>query len=157
MALFDPALATPFRIVLITVDLVFDGAVLVPLAFLTTVPALASLVSLVPLTRRPARVAGRDAGTLDIVVAAGRFGFAAVVVAFDAELVSEVVVTFLVPRLRVAFAFSTMLDNTLVAAAERDAPADFKGEPGRAICDLVGEAGRSRFTIREFEDVGDRI
>lgn len=41
-------------------------------------------------------------------------------------------------------------------AAERLAPVDLRGEPGRAICDFVGEAGRSRLS-REFEEVGDRI
>lgn len=71
------------------------------------------------------------------------------------ELVSEVVVTFLVPLLRVALAFSTMLVSTLEAAA-REAVVDFKGEPGRGICGFVGDAGLSRFARREFDEVGDR-
>lgn len=69
-------------------------------AFLTTVPVLASLVSLVPLARRPARVAGLDGGALDAVAAAatGRLPFVPVVVVlFELELASDVVVAFLVP------------------------------------------------------------
>jgi len=66
-----------------------------------------------------------------------------------------VVVTLRVPAARVAFAFSTMLDNTLVAAAERDGPVPFKGEAGLAIWDFTGEAVRSRLR-REFDEVGDK-
>lgn len=154
-ALFVPP-ATPFRIARIMVDLVVGPAFGAALAFLTTVPALASLVSLVFLGRRPARVAGRDAGALAVVAAPLRRTLEAAVVPVDVELVSEVVVTFLVPLARVALAFSTMLDKTFVAAAEREVPVAFSGEPGRAMYDFVGDAGRSRFARREFEDVGER-
>ena len=145
-----PLLMVPMTVVRVTAVVAFFAA----LWFRITVPALPSLVSLVSLGRRPVRVAGRDAGALEPVAVAGRRIFAAVVVPLDAELASEVVVTFLVPLVREALAFSTMLERTLVAAA-RDAAVDFKGEPGRGICGFVGDAGRSRFPRREFDEVGD--
>lgn len=154
-ALLAVAPVTPFRILPMTVVRVVAGAAfLAALGFRTTVPALPSLVSLVSLRRRPVRVAGREAGTLDPVAVAGRRVFAAAVAPFDVELASEVVVTFLVPLVRVALALSTMLDRTLVAAA-REAVVDFKGDPGRGICGFVGDAGRSRFPMRELDEVGD--
>lgn len=153
-ALFVVAPVTPFRIVPMTVVRVTAGAAFLDVGgFLTTVPALASLVSLVSLGRRPVRVTGRETGALEAVAVAGRRVFVAVV---DAELASEVVVTFLAPLVRVALAFSTMLERTLVAAA-REAAADFNGEPGRGICGFAGDTGRSRFARRELDEVGDRI
>ena len=75
------------------------GAVLPAPAFLTTVPVLASLVSLVPLARRPARVPGLDGGPLDAAAGAatGRLPFIPVVVVVELELASDAVVAFLVP------------------------------------------------------------
>lgn len=126
--------ATPFRIVFMTVVLVAGPPVFLEvLAFLTTVPALASLVSLVLLTRCPARVAGREAGALEAAVPTGRRVLPVAAVPFDEELISDAVVTFLVPLARVALAFSTMLDRTLVAAAARDALGALNGEAGRAM------------------------
>lgn len=127
--------------------------VLVAAVRLTTVPVLASLVSLLALTRRAVRVAGRDGGAR--VGAAGRLALVAAVVPFELELVLEAAVTFLATPARVALAFSTMLESMLVAAAERDAPMFLRGEAGRAICDLMGDAGRDRFS-REFDEVGDK-
>lgn len=154
VALFVVALVTPFRMVPMTVARVVAGAAFFDVTgFLTTVPALPSLVSLVSLGRRPARVVGRGTGALDAAAVAVRRVFAVVV---DVELVSDVVVAFLVLLVRVALALSTMLERTLVAAA-RDAVVDFNGEPGRGICGFVGDSGRSRFARREFDDVGDKI
>lgn len=146
-----PAAATPFLMVPMTVFFV-DGAALAAV-FLTTVVALPSLVSLLSLTLRAVRVAGLGGGAL--AGAAPRRVFA--VVPAELELVFDVVVTLRVPPARVALAFSTMLESTLVAAAaERVAPVAFKGEAGRAIWDFIGEAGRSRLR-RELDEVGDRI
>lgn len=142
---FVSALAVPFLKVLITFLVDAAAALRAPVVFLTTVVAvLPSLVSLMPLTRRPARVGGLEA-------AAGLRPLAVAV----AVLALEVVVTFLDVVGLAPFAFSTILDRRLVAAAERVAPVDLSGEPGRAML-LMGEAGLSRFARREFEDVGDR-
>lgn len=66
-----------------------------------------------------------------------------------AELAVEDAVAFRVP-VRVAFAFSTMLDRIPVRG--------FAGEAGRAMRDFVGEAGRSLAgTRRELEEAGERI
>jgi len=54
-----PAAATPFLMVPITVVFFVGAAALVVAVFLTTVVALPSLVSLLLLTRRAVRVAGR--------------------------------------------------------------------------------------------------
>jgi hypothetical protein len=141
-----PLLKAPITFFLVG-DATFDLAV-----FLTTVVALPSLVSLLALPRRPARVAGRDAGA-----AAPRRVLAGADAPDELELVFETVVTFRCPVCE-DFAFSTMLDKRFVAAAaEREAPPIFKGEPGRAIGPLAGDAGLdlSLFARREFEDVGD--
>ena len=85
---------TPFLMVPMVVFLVAAGGLPAPV-FLTTVPVLASLVSLVPLALRPARVAGLDGGPA--------FGAAAgaalrprvpAVVLVEAELTSDAVVSF---------------------------------------------------------------
>jgi hypothetical protein len=65
-------------------------------------------------------------------------------------------VAFLVPPERAALAFSTMLERTLVALAVDPVPLDFNGDPGRLRYDLVGDPALSRFTSREFEEVGER-
>lgn len=113
---FAPPPATPLRMAPIVVFLVVAAAA----GFLTTVPVLPSLVSLVPLARWPARVTGPGGGALDAAVAAGRRPFVAAVVPL--ELVSDVAVAFRVPPWRVALALSTMLERTLVTAADRLAP-----------------------------------
>lgn len=140
--------ARPFLLVAAVV--VFEAAV-----FLTTVLVLPSLASLVALTRRPSRVAGLDGGALGAAGAAPR----RVLVAgggipAELELVFDVVVTFLVPA-REDFAFSTMLESMFVAMAERLAPAPLRGDPGRAIWDFAGDAGRILLS-RELDDVGDK-
>lgn len=125
--------------------------------FLTTVPVLTSLVSLMPLARRPVRVAGRDGGAaLGPGGAAMGFlpaGAVAAAAPLDAELASDAVVTLRPDR--EAFALSTMLDSTLVTAAERLVPLDLSGEPGREIRVFVGDGGRSQLARRELDDVGD--
>ena len=117
---------------------------------------LPSLVSLVMLLL-PALVAGLEGGALLVVaivpVRRVRVGAAA---ADELVLPLETAVTFRFPPVLVALAFSTMFVKTLFAAAARGPPIDFSGEPGRANCDLVGEAGRSRLGRRELEDAGDR-
>lgn len=122
-----PAAATPFLMVPMTVFFV-DGAALAAV-FLTTVVALPSLVSLLLLILRAVRVAGRGGGAL---AGAGARRVLAVV-AVELELGFDVVVTLRVPPARVALAFSTILESTLVAAADRVAPVVFKGEAGRAM------------------------
>lgn len=151
-AFLVPPPATPLRIAPIVVFFV------VAAGFLTTVPVLPSLVSLVPLARWPARVTGLFAGggAFEVVVVAGRRPLAAAVGPLQLELASEAAVTLRVAPWRVAFAFSTMLERTLVMAADRLSPCDFNGDPGRAMCDLVGDAGRSRVASREFDEVGER-
>ena len=143
------------RTVPFAVFLVGAAAALGPAGFLTTEPALPSLVSLMPLALRPVLVAGLDAGAL----AAGprRVWVAGAVLAED-ELAFDAAVTLRAPPARVAFAFSTMLDRTFVAAeVDRPEPLDFSGEPGRDSGGLIGDAGRSMFFKREFDEVGDRI
>lgn len=141
---FVSALAVPFLKVLITFFVEAAAAPRAPVVFFTTVVAvLPSLASLVALTRRPARVGGRD----DAAAAGLR--------PFVAGAVLAVVVTFREAAGLAPLAFSTMLDRMLVAAAERVVPADLRGEPGRAR-PLIGDAGRSRLASREFEDVGDK-
>jgi hypothetical protein len=142
-AAFLAVAAVPFRAV--------EVAALAAAVRFTTVPVLASLVSLLALILRAVLVAGRDGGAR--VGAATRLVLAAAVVPFELELVLEAAVTFLATR--VALAFSTMLDSMLVAVAERDCPTFLSGEAGRAICDLTGDAGRERFANREFDEVGD--
>jgi hypothetical protein len=151
-----PPPVTPFLIVLMTVLLGAAAAVALDAAvFLTTVPVLFSLVSLFSLTLRAMRVPGLDVAGLAAVVAAARRVRVAAVVPAELALVLEVVVSFRVAPWRVARAFSTMLDSTLVAAAARPVADDLSGEPGRAICDFTGDAGRSLFN-RELDEVGDR-
>ena len=153
-ALFCAAPATPFLMLLITVFLVVVLVVLAAGPFRTTVDALPSLVSLLALMRRPVRVAGLDGGAF---AAAGPVRLVRVDAAGpeEVELVFEVVVTFRLTAARDALAFSTMLESTFVAATERDGPVPLSGEPGRAIWDFAGDAGRSLFARRELEDVGD--
>lgn len=144
--------ATAFLAAAVVPFLAVEVAALPAAVRLTTVPVLASLVSLLALIRRAVLVAGRDGGAR--VGAAMRFVFVAVDVPLELELVLEAAVTFLATR--VALAFSTMLESIRVAVAERDGPEFFSGEAGRAICDLTGDAGRDRFASREFEEVGDK-
>lgn len=157
----DPPPATPLRIAPIVLFFVAAAAAaaaaaeVVP-AFRTTVTVLPSLDSLVPLARAPARVAGLEVAAAGLPVTASRLALVAVVVLLDLDkVVSEAVVTLRVLPYRVAFARSTMLDSTPETAAVRPVP-DLRGEPGWAICDLGGDAGRSRAVKREFDDVGDR-
>ena len=132
-------------------------AVLVAAPLFAVGAELPSLVSVSALPLLPSLVAGRDTGAFGVGAAAG-FRPRPVPVAWeDAELALDVLVMFRLPPARVALAFSTMLDKILVAAAERLVPADFRGDPGLAICDLAGEAGRSRLFRRELDDVGDSI
>jgi hypothetical protein len=148
VAFLVSVLAVPFRNELITFFVVAAadrGAAI----FFTTVVALPSLVSLVALTRRPARVAGLEAGAaaaaLRPLAGAGA----------GAELGLDAAAALRVPADREPFAFSTMLERMLDAAAVFAVPADFNGEPGRATL-LAGDAGLSRFASREFDEVGDR-
>jgi hypothetical protein len=133
--LFAATLAAPLPAMLLAVFFAAASApALVTPAFLTTVPVLPSLDSLVALILRPARVPGRDAGALEVLCAAVRraWPFAAVVAEVAPAFVA--VVTFLVPAVRAAFDFSTMLERTLVAAlVERPVPVAFRGDPGRAM------------------------
>lgn len=149
---FAVAPVTPFRIEPMTP--LFVGAALVVATFFTTVPVLASLVSLLALTLRAFLVAGRAAGARDAVDGAAFLAFGAAVVLVELELVVEVVVTFLPAPALVAFAFSTMLENMLEAVTGRATLGFFKGDAGRAMPVLIGEAGR--LVRREFEEVGDR-
>ena len=145
---------TPLLIEPMTPFFVVAAVALVAAVRFTTVPVLASLVSLLPLALRAFLVAGREGGARG---AGARLVLAAVVVPFELELVLEAAVTFLAVPALVAFAFSTMLESIFVAAAaERAVPEFLRGEAGRAICDFVGDAGRVRFARREFDEVGDR-
>lgn len=150
----------PFRIDPMTEDFVVCGPALEErLAFVATVPALPSLVSLVLLARRPFRVPGRYEAALAAVAPPLRRALEAAVVPLVEEVdISDVVNIFFVPLARLTFAFSTMLERrfAVVVAAEREVPEALSGEPGRAMNDLVGEVCRSRFVRREFDDVGER-
>jgi hypothetical protein len=99
-------------------------------------------------------VAGRGGcAALDAVFWPGaRRPLVAAVVPLELELIVDAVI-FRAAPLRVALAFSTMLERTLEAWTERDIPLLLSGDPGRAICDLLGDAGLSR--IRELDDVGE--
>ena len=145
---FVSALAVPFLNVLITFFVDAAAALRAPVVFFTIVVAvLPSLASLVALTRRPARVGGLDAAA----VPAGLRPLAAAV----AVLAPGVVVVTLREVVGLApFAFSTMLERMLVAAADRVGPLDLRGEPGLAML-FIGEAGLSRLARREFEEVGE--
>lgn len=125
--------------------------------FLTTVPELASLVSLLARDLRAVRVVGLEAGAREAVVVAARLVLVAAVVLVELVLAVEAVVTLRATPALVAFAFSTMLESMLVAVAERAVPEFFSGEAGRAMPDLTGEAGRDRFASLELEEVGERI
>lgn len=132
---------------------VADAAVAVrgAAAFFTTVVVLLpSLASLVALTRRPIRVPGLELAAAVVGFRARVAPPAGAVLAWDG-----VAVGFRWIAGRAPLAFSTMLERSPVAAADRAVPVAFRGEPGRARL-FVGDAGRSRFTRREFEDVGDR-
>jgi hypothetical protein len=158
---------TPFRIVPITVlfaALAGGGAALavvtVVVRFLTTVPVLPSLDSLMALTLRV---------VLDVAPALGGAGAAAVaapllvlvaaaalVVPLEELAVEDIVVFRAVAAARVERAFSTMLLNMPLLTV-----AGLVGETGRAMSDLPGEAttaARSRGCgrMRLLDDVGDR-
>lgn len=140
---------TPFLIVLITVLFAagaFDTVPAIAVAgrFLTTVDVLPSLDSLMALTLRAVRVAGRVGGS----AAAPLFALVAVEPVVELAVV-DVVVLRLVAAARVDFAFSTMLLSILVAAAI------FVGDAGRAMPDLVGEGARSRGAMRELDEAGE--
>lgn len=120
---------------------------------LTTVDVLPSLDSLLALARRPVLVPGRDVGAREAAGAA----FRPLTVPAVLEVALEAVGAFFVTPARVAFAFSTILERTLVAAADRDGPLCLNGEAGRATCVFSGDEGRSRFVRRELEEVGDNI
>ena len=105
--------------------------------------------------RRPVRVAGR-AGCCFAGAARRVFAALAGAGAGPRELAVDDVVTFLEPAARAALAFSTMLDNIVVAEAADRTPPAFRGEPGRLRYDLVGDAGISRWVSRELDDVGDK-
>lgn len=141
---------TPFLIVLITVLFAagaFDTVPAMAVAgrFLTTVDVLPSLDSLMALTLRAVRVAGRVGGG----AAAPLFALVAVVVVVVELDVVDVVVLRPVAAARVDFAFSTMLLSMFVAAAI------LVGDAGRAMPDLVGEGGRSRGARRELDEAGE--
>lgn len=127
------ALAVPFLNVLITFFVVAVAAALLPVVFFTTVVVLPSLASLVPLTRRPARVGGLDVAA--VPGALRPLAVAGAVLALEAVVVTLRAVAGLFP-----LAFSTMLERMLVAAADRVGPADLRGEPGRAM-PFTGDAG----------------
>lgn len=146
------AAPTPFLMVLMTV-LLAGGALVADMAvagrFLTTVDVLPSLDSLMALTLRAVRVAGRVTGG---GAAAPRFALGAVVDVdpLDELTVVDVVALRFVAAARVDRAFSTMLLNRVVAFAI------FVGDTGRAMPDFAGDAGRSRGAIRELDEAGDR-
>lgn len=125
--------------------------------FLTTVPVLPSLDSLMALTLRVARDV---APAREAAAAAAAVGFLALVdaAAVDpaAELaVDDVVVFLVVAAARVERAFSTMLLNMPLLLV-----AGLTGETGRAINDRAGDGAagaRSRGgRTRLLDDVGDR-
>lgn len=148
---------TPFLIVPMTVLLAVAAgtAAAVVVLFLTTVPVLPSLDSLMALTLRVVRevAPAREAGA--VAVAPFLVLVAAAAVEPAAEFAAEdVVVLRVVAAARVERAFSTMLLNMpplLVAG--------LVGDTGRAINDRAGEgaaAARSRGgRTRLLEDVGD--
>lgn len=158
-AFFASELAVPLLVAAVTGFLRGAGFVDLGAAFLLiTVVVLASLISLVTLSRRPMRVAGLEVGALEAAEAGARRVLLVAVVPVVVVLVVDVVVTFLDPVARADFAFSTKLESIFVAVAVRVGAALLRGEAGLAICDLAGDAGRSRLALRrELEDVGDRI
>lgn len=139
----DAFFASPLAVPLVKVPIAFffAGAAFVVAVFLTTVLVLASLVSLFALTRRPSRVAGREAGAFDAAGAAAARRVPIGAVVLELELAFDTVVTFLAPAARDDFALSTRFDNMFDGAAERAVAVLFKGDPGLAICDLAGDAG----------------
>lgn len=149
---------TPFLIVPITVlfAVVAGGAAAAfVVLFLTTVPVLPSLDSLMALTLRavrdvaPALEAGAVAAAAFLVLVAAEDPLAEVAV-------EDVVVFLVVAAARVERAFSTMLLNMPLFEG-----AGLAGDTGRAMNDLPGEAAaaaRSRGgRTRLLEEVGDRI
>lgn len=147
---------TPFLMVPITVlfAVVAGAAAAVVVLFLTTVPVLPSLDSLMALTLR----AARDVAPALEAGAAAAAAFLVLVVAADplAELAVEDVVVFLVvAAARVERAFSTILLNIPLLEG-----ACLVGDTGRAMNDLPGEgaaAARSRGgRTRLLEEAGDR-
>lgn len=149
--------------VLITVRLVGGGAAglaaldaglvavaLVAVVFFTTVAVLPSLASLVALTLRLPRVEAAVGGREGAVACRVRVAVGPVL-----ELVVDDAVAFLVPAAgRVPLAFSTMFDRILDEAL---GAGPLRGDAGLVIMLFVGDAGRSRGTIRVFDDVGDSM
>jgi hypothetical protein len=141
-AFFVPVAPTPFYMVPITerfaaagprdvdmdvagraTDMAVAGRALdmtVAARFLTTVPALPSLDSLMPLTLRVVRVGGRAAGCTAVRL----------VLAVEAVVPWEELSVTVLARVR---AFSTMLLSMLVAVDI------LVGDTGRAMLDLTGE------------------
>lgn len=143
----------PFN-VLITVFL--TGAFFTSLAtgtgFLTIVPLLASLLSLIVL-----------ALPLPILVTGAATGGAALLplptpVVLAAGFFSPVTFRAAAPA-RVAFAFSTMFVRIPAAPPWGVGAVGLSGEMGRARKDFVGEAGRmgERGRVREFAERGERM
>jgi hypothetical protein len=133
---------------------VAGAAAAVVVLFLTTVPVLPSLDSLMALTLR----AVRDVAPALEVGAGAAAAFLVLVAAADplAELaVDDVVVFLVVAAARVERAFSTILLNMPLLAV-----AGLVGDTGRAMKDLPGEgaaAARSRGgRTRLLEEAGDR-
>lgn len=148
---------TPFLMALITVRFAGGAFAGAPMAvagrFLTTVDVLPSLDSLMALTLRAVRVAGRVAEEGGWAAAPLLPLVAVPVVDVDplVELaVVDVVVLRLVAAARVDRAFSTMLLSRLVALAS------LVGDTGRAMPDFAGDMGRSRGLRRELDEVGER-
>lgn len=122
-----------------------EAVAFVPVALRTTVVVLASLESLA-LLRRRVRVGGRAVCALEAVV-----GFLALMAVVGRDGAVDAA-SFLELAARAALAFSTMLERTLVAVAEREAP--LRGDPGRLEVYLLGDCSwRAR---RELEEVGER-
>lgn len=156
-AFFVAVPVTPFLIVPMTVLLAAGGAAGAAAAavlFLTTVPVLPSLDSLMALTLRVARdvAPAREAGA---VSAAPFLAFVDAAVGAAAELAVEAAAVFRVEAAaRVDRAFSTMLLNIPLLLV-----GGLVGDTGRAINDRLGEGGaaaRSRAgRTRLLEEAGD--
>lgn len=155
VAVFLVVVVVPLRTELAVVFLVAVPRAAAP--FLTTVPELASLDSLLARDLRAVRVAGLEAGAREAVVAALGLVRVAAVVLLELVLAVEAVVTLRPTPALVAFALSTMVESIPAAVAGRGGPEYFSGEAGRAMPDLMGEAGRDRFASLELDEVGERI
>lgn len=117
--------------------------------FFMTVPVLASLDSLDWLIfLRPRPVAVVDVDDVDAEAAAGFLPRVDVL----AAAVADAAPFRAAAAPRVAFAFSTMVDNRFEDALP------LMGDAGRAIWDLAGDTGRSwaRGATRAFVEAGDR-